>query len=156
MSSIRHHAANTNQLLTDYSFITRLLALSLALFRQKRTINSGENALRLRSLCATSICIRRSALSLCSSRLHLRRLAAFSLRSVRVAFKVIKLGMDTTLLITPFRCRTAIDDQPTTRNVLNAGAIEAGASPNKFIGTSQLFAFSHLDFLRSFWLLISH
>jgi len=32
LSSTRHYAPNTNQLLTNYSFTTRSLALSLALF----------------------------------------------------------------------------------------------------------------------------
>jgi len=45
LSSTSDYAPNTNQLLTNYSFRTRSLALSLALFRplfrQKRTVDSG-------------------------------------------------------------------------------------------------------------------
>jgi hypothetical protein len=53
LSSTSHYAPNTNQLITNYSFTTRSLALSLALFLSKKDGWSGISGLSYRPVCVS-------------------------------------------------------------------------------------------------------
>lgn len=53
MSSTRHYALNAHQLLTNYSFITRSLALSLALFIRNIAAKSSKSGLSYQPACIT-------------------------------------------------------------------------------------------------------
>jgi hypothetical protein len=53
LSSTSDYAPDTNQILTNYSFITRSLALSLALFIEKTVGKSSRSGLSYQPVCVT-------------------------------------------------------------------------------------------------------